>query len=119
MALSHALVGCCAQAVQGAACCDVATVECDSHHAHGLSHEDEFPPLPGHNRQCCRVKCQWLAPDVIGNLVQDSLWSPMTFGDDQFSSLGNSITSLNIDAPAATLFALPVRSHLAIGVLLI
>ena len=124
MTLSHALLGCCAHAVQEAGCCDKVHSVCGDHHQHEWSHVcDSHEPLdqqaPGRGHECCRVKCQWLAPNAVSDLADELLWYSTIFDEDQITGSGSSNSLLSVASPAVSLFALPVRSHLALGVLLI
>ena len=124
MTLSHAVLGCCAHAVQGTDCCDKVPGVCSDHHQHesalvGDSHEPLDQRAPGRDDECCHVKCQWLAPVTIGDLAHELLWYSTIFDEDQIACSGSSHSLLSVGSPADSLLALPVRSHLALSVLLI
>ncbi len=124
MTLSHTLLGCCAHAVQGAGCCDQVPGVCSDHHQHesahvGDSHEPLDQRAPGRGHECCRLKCQWLAPHAVSDLAYELLRYSTIFDGDQISSSSSSNSLLSVASPADSLFALSVRSHLALGILLI
>ncbi len=124
MTLSHAVLGCCAHAVQGVGCCDKVLGVFSDHHQHESLHFcDQHEPLdqraPGRGHECCRVKCQWLAPVTFSDLSHELLWYSTIFDEDQIAGSGSSHSLLSVASPADSLFALPVRSHLALSVLLI
>ena len=124
MTLSHAVVGCRAEPVHAVGCHEADSLPCYASHQHGPSYVgDSHQPLeehtPTHDQGCCRVKCQWLAPSVLVVLSHELLGYATIFNETQSGSAKNLITFLNANLPAAYLFALPVRSHLALGVLLI
>lgn len=124
MTLSHTVLGCCTHAVQGAGCCDKVPGVCSEHHQHESSHVgDSHEPLdqraPGRGHECCRVKCQWLAPHAVSDLAHELLWYSTIFDGDQVTGSSSSTALLSVASPADSLFALSVRSHLALTVLLI
>ncbi len=122
--LLHSILGCCAHAVQASSGCDethsVYTEHSQHDHGHSCSADkplEEQAPSEGH--ECCRMKCQWLLPDAPGDLAAVLLsYSPIFDADQIATSIVAStwlLEVLRFDA----LPALPLRSHLALGVLLI
>ncbi len=124
MTFSHAVLGCCAHAVQEAGCYDEVNSVCSNHHQHesshvGQQHEPFDQRAPGRGHECCRVKCRWLAPDAVSDLAYELLWYSTIFDEGPIASSRSSNSLLSVASSADSLFALPVRSHLALGVLLI
>ncbi len=124
MTLSHAVLGCCAHAAQGSGSCNnVPGAYFDHHQYESALVDDSHEPLdqraPGRGHECCRVKCQWLAPITFGDLAHELLWYSTIFDEDQITSSRSSYSLLSVASSADSLFALPVRSHLALSVLLI
>jgi hypothetical protein len=120
MSLSHALFGCDAHHVRTEACVSQTQVDCDQHD-HDLAPQrtpnDGQPPC--HEDGCCHLTCKWLLPDVVGDMAPELLWHATVLSEDQLSGSQSSHSLLQAIAPADSLLALPVRSHLAVSVLLI
>jgi hypothetical protein len=117
----HAILGCCAHAVQGATCCEKLHSACTehAHHEHAHATESDNEPAPDKGHGCCRVRCQWMAPDAPSDLVVALLWHAAIFDADQVAVL-SAATHWRCDfSPLDTLPTLPLRTHLALGVLLI
>ena len=126
MTLSHALLGCCAHAVHGAGCRDEAHADSGDHHRHEVSqaggqHGRGDQRAPDHDDECCRSKCscKWISPDTSGSLSVDLLGYTAIFDEDQSRIRRGLRTLPSTYSPAEFPIALPVRSHLALGVLLI
>ncbi len=124
--LSHAVVGCCAHVSHGAGRHDEVHSVCSDHHQHesshvGLQHEPIDQRAPDRGEECCQAKCKckWLSPNTVDDLAFELLWYSTIFDEDQLSNSESSHSLLSMDSPADALSALPVRSHLALGVLLI
>jgi hypothetical protein len=122
--LMHSCFGCCAHALQDANCCDEPHGICVELPEHEASHAcaadeplEERSPEQGHG--CCRVKCQWLAPDAAADLAAALLSYAAIFDADQTAVTFAATTWRCEISPLDALPALPVRAHLALGVLLI
>ncbi len=120
----HAIVGCCSHTVHFAASHELPAVS-GAHAGHGESHHhchDTTVPgnhAPGEDHDCDHAKCQWVASSGSIDLA---LTSPFTavgvmcaeVSTQIFATLTQNLTTLAESPPAP-----PVRSHLALGVLLI
>lgn len=122
--LLHSFFGCCAHALQDTNCRDEPHEICVEHREHEASHFcvsdeplDEQLPEDGHG--CCRVKCQWLAPDAPADLAAALLSYAAIFDADQTAATFAASTWRCEISPLDSLPALPMRAHLALGVLLI
>ena len=125
--LAHALLGCCSHTVHFAACHEPAAATSDhskhqashSHHHHG---HDGAPPCdhaPGEDHDCRHSQCQWLASTVGIDLEFASPFHAiLTVSDDTSHQLA-AVATLSVTALAESPPPLPVRSHLALGILLI
>lgn len=125
--LSHAVLGCCSHTAHSAAdhvfaatCGDHTSHEAEHAHQHDL-HEGTSPcdHAPGEKHDCRHSQCQWLASTVSINLEFATPFHGVSIvGDDSSIRLAAMVTrrlAILADSPPA----LPVRSHLALGVLLI
>lgn len=126
MTLSHTVVGCCAHAGHGSDCREETHVVRSGHHQHDSTHDAEkYGPVdqrgPGHSDETCcgKCKCKWLSPDALSDLSVELLWYSTIFDEDQIIRSDRSHSLLSVDFPADSLFALPVRPHLALSILLI
>ena len=124
--LAHAVLGCCAHALQESKCCENASAACTvpSHHDHShvcSSDEPTQEHAPENEHCCCRVKCQWLAPDAPTDLAAALLSYSAIFDADQIATSTFPVASARqVEvSPCDALPALPLRSHLVLGVLLI
>jgi len=122
--LLHSVLGCCAHAVQrsssGDATHSVCTEQSKHDHGHSCSADEpleEQAPCKGH--ECCRVKCQWLMPDAPSDLAAALLSYAAIFDADQIATSSVASAWQVEVSPFDALPALPLRFHLALGVLLI
>jgi hypothetical protein len=125
--LAHALLGCCSHTVHFAACHDPAAATSDhgkheaahSHHHHAHEGAPPCDHAPGEDHDCRHSQCQWLASTVGIDLEFTSPFHGVSVvGDDSSIQLAaivtQRLTPLTESPPP-----LPVRSHLALGILLI
>jgi hypothetical protein len=115
MTLSHAVLGCDAHAAHGEGCSD----KIQASHSDHDQHEPIDGQTPSHEDECCRFTCKWLSPDVVGELAFELLGYSTILDEHQTANSRSSHALLSLDSPADFLFALPVRSHLAMSILLI
>lgn len=125
--LAHAVLGCCSHTVHFAACHEPAAATSDhskhqashSHHHHG---HDGAPPCdhaPGEDHDCRHSQCQWLASTVGIDLEFASPFHAISIVSDDTSNLLAVIATQSLTALAESAPPLPMRSHLALSVLLI
>jgi hypothetical protein len=124
--LAHAVLGCCSHTVHFAACHERAAATsdhntCEASHSHHHGN-DELPPCnhaPGEDRDCRHSQCQWLASTVGIDLEFASPFHGISIVSDDASNLLVVIATQNLTTLAESPPPLPVRSHLALSVLLI
>ena len=120
--LAHAVVGCCAHSVHSAASHSHGHGDHAATHSHHHDGENATPPCdhePGKDHSCHHAKCLWLASS---NMVDISVASPFdTMGliGDIATLQASELFSLRHAAVSESPPRLPLRSHLALGVLLI
>lgn len=123
---AHAVLGCCAHAVPFTAAGEVAS-ECGEHATHETSHshhhgEDSSSPCnhgPDEGHACHHAKCQWLSTSTG---VQLSIASPFECSyltSEQLFPQEFAISSLRLAALSGSPPTLPLRSHLALSILLV
>ena len=125
--LAHALLGCCSHTVHFAA--DHALPAAFSNHAvqklahahHHHRHEGTSPcdHDPGDEHDCRHSQCQWLASTVGIDLEFASPFHALLTVSDDTSHQLAAVATLSVTAPAESPPPLPVRSHLALSVILI
>lgn len=125
--LVHALLGCCSHTVHSVACDEPAAATSDhgkhegthSHHHHGHDGARPCDHGPGEDHDCRHSQCQWLASTVSIDLEFASPFHGITAIDDDSSIQLASIVMQRLTLLAESPPPLPVRSHLALGILLI
>jgi hypothetical protein len=125
--LAHALLGCCSHTVHSIACHEPAAAISDqskhegthSHHHHGHDGTQPCDHAPGEDHDCRHSQCQWLASTVSIDLEFASPFHGVSLvGDDNSIQLAAVVTQ-SLSSVAESPPPLPVRSHLALGILLI
>ncbi len=125
--MGHAIVGCCSHTVHFAASHALPAVSGEhaahegSHSHHNHSHDDTSPcqHAPAEDHDCQHVKCQWLASAGNIDLALTSPFHATGVVSEVFSTQACATLTQNLTTLAESSPALPLRSHLALGVLLI
>lgn len=124
----HAVMGCCAHADHDPACQagSIDQFEHDSHEStHSHHHECDNPTAPcnhapGEEHDCHHANCHWLASSSSLDLSITSPFDNAVLVCDEFSqqvcvNLSRTLFSSNSQSPPR----LPMRTHLALSILLI
>jgi hypothetical protein len=124
MILSHAIVGCDNHAAHGSVCRAEVHVGSSGHHEHDSSdgvrrHEPIDQHAPDHGEECCRLTCKWMSPDVVADVAFEQSGRSTIVDEHLTANSRSSHALLSLDSRADFLLAQPLRSHLALGVLLI
>lgn len=126
--LAHALLGCCAHEAHASdTCCELQVptvhVACHCGAEHGDVEEDAPPKAP---HVCHHGGCWWISCNAADSGVTlHHLWAGVGSTEAVDSSsllainLNDHLASLPNASPHQKFFGLPVRSHLAVGILLI
>lgn len=124
--LGHAIVGCCSHTVHFAAYHALPAVSgahathegshSHHHHSHGTSPCNH---APDEDHDCPHIKCQWLASSGNLDLALTSPFHAVWGVCDEVSTQACAALARNLTTLAESPPALPVRSHLALRVLLI
>jgi hypothetical protein len=124
--LAHALLGCCSHTVHVAACHERASATSyhskhEATHSHHHGHEGAPPcdHAPGEDHDCRHSQCQWLASTVGIDLEFASPFHALLIVSDDTTHQLAAVATLSVTALAESPPPLPVRSHLALGILLI
>ena len=125
--IGHAILGCCSHTVHFAASHALpavtsahATQKASHSHCHH-SHDGATPcdHAPSEDHDCAHAKCQWVASSSSIDLAVASLFTAVCSFCDDISTELSAVLTRNLATLAESSPALPMRSHLALGVLLI
>lgn len=125
--LAHAAVGCCAHSGHSVACHVQTIIDCEStdnessraHHSDHKHPESPCESTPGEQHECQHIKCQWLPSS---SSIDITLGSPFDSGCivcEMVNLQPDVSASLHMAAPFEPPLGLLLRSHLALGILLI
>lgn len=127
--LTHALLGCCTHSAHFAVDHELAAAtkghdhhsEANSHfHHHQHSHTTPCPDESDPDHDCRHAKCQWMAASSSLDLSLDTFCNDIGAISECISCQAEiSLTTNNANRAILWRPALPVRSHLAFGILLI
>ena len=121
--LAHALLGCCSHTVHFAAAASTSHYSThDASHAHHHHDHDGAPPCehgPSEDHDCPHDQCQWLTSTVGIDLEFASPFHCSSVVNDDNSIQLAAVVTQSLTVLAESPPPLPVRSHLALSVLLI
>ncbi|QEG36862.1 hypothetical protein Pr1d_41990 [Bythopirellula goksoeyrii] len=125
--LAHATVGCCAHSAHFAPCHAQTTIDCeltdiDSSHEHHSDHKHPGSPCestPGEQHECQHIKCQWLPSSSSVDVSVGSPFNSDCVICDIVILQPDASVSLHRLTQSELLLGLSLRSHLALGILLI
>jgi hypothetical protein len=122
--LAHAILGCCAHSGHFGSCCEATEVaHTESHHDCGHHHSHEKSPAehscPDGDHQCCHDSCQWVANSVHLDLGDFCPFAFVSFDSVEVETDPYSLELRQRLSIAQSPPLLPVRSHLALSILLV